>query len=251
MAASSVFPVSPAEVEPSSPSLSQLHSQRQLKTTREIWIRALLQALPTPADMEALIYRMGETHRRDLQSIRIDVQSLSDRICTGETTQTALEKRVSQLEKAQSLQASHVSSLQLHLEQLAVRSRRNNLRLRGIPEDAGQESLQSIVVTICQQLAISEAPQDLEFDRMHRALGPRSTDPKRPRDVICRMYHYSHRESILRKAWEVGDSDFKGSPIKILADLSRATLQRRALLRRYWIRSGRRGIHIDGGSPSP
>lgn len=75
------------------------------------------------------------------------------------------------------------------------------------------------------------APQDLKFERVHRALGPRSTDLKRPRDILCCMLHYTHREIILRNAWELGEIIFSGSPIKLLADISRNTLQRRALLR--------------------
>lgn len=51
----------------------------------------------------------------------------------------------------------------------------------------------------------------------------------RPRDVICRLHHYCHKESITRKAWEAGD--FDGVTVKILPDVSRATLQRRATLR--------------------
>lgn len=55
-------------------------------------------------------------------------------------------------------------------------------------------------------------------------LGPKLTNPSRPHDVICRLHHYMHKEHIIRKAWEAGDPDF-GVAIKILPDLSRATLQ--------------------------
>lgn len=66
---------------------------------------------------------------------------------------------------------------------------------------------------------------------MHRALGPKSPDPARPRDVLCRIHHYNQKELILRRAWEHGAIEFDGATIKILPDLSRATLQRRAMLR--------------------
>lgn len=69
----------------------------------------------------------------------------------------------------------------------------------------------------------------MELDRIHRALGPRLNDPARPRDVICRLHHYTHKENIVRKAWKVGN--FDGAPIKILPGLSRATLLCRAMLR--------------------
>lgn len=40
-------------------------------------LRALLQALPTQADMEALVSQMEEACRRDLHTVKADVQQLS------------------------------------------------------------------------------------------------------------------------------------------------------------------------------
>lgn len=42
-------------------------------------LRALLQALPTRSDMEAMVSCLEEVHRRDLQLVRTEVQSLADR----------------------------------------------------------------------------------------------------------------------------------------------------------------------------
>lgn len=63
------------------------------------------------------------------------------------------------------------------------------------------------------------------------ALGPRSTDAERSRDVICRLHRYSHKGMILRQAWEAGDIDFERARVPILPDLFRATLQQRVLMR--------------------
>lgn len=43
--------------------------------------------------------------------------------------------------------------------------------------------------------------------------------------MICYLHYYTHKENIIRKAWEAGDLEFDGAPVKILPDLSRATLQ--------------------------
>lgn len=40
--------------------------------------------------------------------------------------------------------------------------------------------------------------------------GPRSADPDRPRDVVCRLLRYAQKELILRRAWERGDVLFDG-----------------------------------------
>lgn len=44
-----------------------------------------LQALPTKQDIEALILRVEETHRRDIQAVRAEVHSLSEQVDAGET----------------------------------------------------------------------------------------------------------------------------------------------------------------------
>lgn len=70
----------------------------------------------------------------------------------------------------------------------------------------------------------------VEIDRLHRALGPRSRDTERSMDIVCSIHRYAKKEQILSAAWEAGDTDFEWAPIKILSDLSRAMLQRRACL---------------------
>lgn len=112
-------------------------------------LRAFLQALPTWSDMEVLVLCLEEAHHRDIHSVKADVQLLSERISTGETSLSSLESRVFQLEQAQSRQAAQVTSLQLHMKELKDRSHQNNLRLRGIPEATGQEILQTMVLEIC------------------------------------------------------------------------------------------------------
>lgn len=55
-------------------------------------LRALLQALLTRMDMKALVSRL-EGHHRDLQLVWMEVQSLSERFTTGDTSLASLENR--------------------------------------------------------------------------------------------------------------------------------------------------------------
>lgn len=113
---------------------------------------------------------------------------------------------------------------QLHQEDMEDWSRRNNLRLRGIPEVTGAEDFADTALAIFRSIEGVELSEHVTLDRIHRALGPRPSDPTRPRDVICRLHHYTHKEHIIWKAWEAGKPEFDGVSIKILPDLSRATL---------------------------
>lgn len=150
-------------------------------------IRSLLQALPTRSDIEALILKLEETHRRDIQEVRGEISNLTERVSTGESSVSLLSDRVSALEQARDQQRDTAIALQLHLEDVEDRSRRNNLRLRGIPEMAQQENLGETVREIFRTV-LEEPHLEIELDRVHRALGPKSDDPDRPRDVIRRLH---------------------------------------------------------------
>lgn len=53
----------------------------------------------------------------------------------------------------------------------------------------------------------------LELDPVHRTLGSKSADPDCPRDVLCWLHRYTHKEIILRRAWEHGNVNFDGAII--------------------------------------
>lgn len=95
--------------------------------------------------------------------------------------------------------------------------------------------------------AVLEDPgEEILLDRAHRALGTRSPDPTRPRDVVCRLHRFMQKETILHRAWDCGDIEAMGSQIKILPDLSGATLKRRALLRPLLDLASKKALPIMG-----
>lgn len=163
--------------------------------------------------------------------MRADVSALATRLETGESSLAALERRMSEVEETQDTQAEALQEQILRLEEMEDRSCRNNLRLRGLPEAMGPEDLADTAIAIFHSLPGIDLPDHIVLDRIHRALGPKPADPLRPRDVICRVHHYVHKEQILRKAWEAGDPELDGVTVKILPDLSRATLQWPAILK--------------------
>lgn len=115
-------------------------------------IRALFQALPTKMEIKALILRIEDAHRKDIQVVRMDVQALSDRVNNGETSLSVLEHRVAALESSQDTQMDTAVALQLHLDDLEDRSRQNNLRLKGLPEATGAENLADTFTAIFHKL---------------------------------------------------------------------------------------------------
>lgn len=138
------------------------------------------------------------------------VNTLSDRVTAGEAPFFTLAHRVSALEQSQDTHRDTAITLQLHMEDIEERGCRNNLWLRGIPEATGAENLGEMVAAIFRRV-LETPPMQLKLDRVHRALIPRSTDPDRPRDVVCRLHHYTQKEDILHSTWEHGDVDHNGA----------------------------------------
>lgn len=147
---------------------------------------------PSRSDIETLILRLEETHHRDFQEVRAEMSTLTDRVSTGET----LELPVVGLERARDQHRDTAVAFQLHLEDVEDR---NNLRLWGIPEAVEAETLGERVQDLFHAV-LEEPTGGVEIDRAHRALSPRSADPDRPRDVVCRLLRYTQKEHILRRA---------------------------------------------------
>lgn len=78
-------------------------SQSQTKLDADF--RAMLQALPMRSDIEALILRIEEAHRRDIQEVKTELHTITDRLSTRENLITSLETWVLALEQAQDMQA--------------------------------------------------------------------------------------------------------------------------------------------------
>lgn len=127
-----------------------------------------------------MMERIEENHRHELQQLTREVRSVADRVTAGETAASALELRVNALKSAQDSHSHAAIDLQLHLEGMEDRSRRNNLQLRGLPEATGAEDLLATAIAIFRQIAGAAIPESLQIDRIHMALGPRSSDPNRP-----------------------------------------------------------------------
>lgn len=108
---------------------------------------------------------------------------------------------VTLLEQTQMSHADILVKTQLQLEDLENRSRRSNLRLRGIPEATVSEDLGETVHATLSRVVTTDPPVSFEFDRVHRALGVKSTDPDRPWDVICRLHRYGVKGRVLWEAW--------------------------------------------------
>lgn len=117
------------------------------------------------------------------------------------------------------------------IEDQENRNRRNNIRIRGLPEATGDDDLLPSVRGIFNGLLGHAADHPLKIDRVHRALRPRNLSTDIPRDVICRVHYYEEKELIMKKARDAAPLDFDGATLSFFPDLARETLDRRRALK--------------------
>lgn len=111
------------------------------------------------------------------------------------------------------------------------RSRRNNIRLRGLPEATSGGDLRATVTAIFNRLLDKPPTAELELDRVHRVQGSRGREAPPPRDVLARVHFYAVKEEIMRQTWTKGPVNFDSAVVHLFPDLSRLTLKMRGMLR--------------------
>lgn len=74
------------------------------------------------------------------------------------------------------------------MEDLDNRGRRNNIRIRGVPEMVNAEQIRPALSSIFNGLLERPNESPIEFDR---ALRPRTPDNAPPRDIICCLTNVS------------------------------------------------------------
>lgn len=97
-------------------------------------------------------------------------------------------------------------SLQAKISDLEGRSRRNNIRIYGIPENAEGTSMVCFVENLIQSelgdIMISCADKSLGIERAHRSLGPQPPPGAPPRSTVVRFSRFIVKEKVLQAAWK-------------------------------------------------
>ena len=112
------------------------------------------------------------------------------------------------------------------MEYLENQSRRNNIRVSGIPEEPGEtwEKVEEKVKAAVKE----KLDLDIDIERAHRVKkrkggnGRRRDDQDKTRTIVCHLKSWKEREAVLRKAGKV-----KPQGLFISEDLARATLEKR------------------------
>lgn len=179
------------------------------------------------------IKQMSEDLRKDIHEI-------------GERT-AHLEEQMSEFVEAHNDLADSHTKVQAEADRLADkvadledRSRRNNLRFRGIPEEVNPQELEQYILQLIAAIMPNTHPLEREMDRIHRVPKPRAAPEAAPRDVLARFVFFKTKEKLLSHSRKKEGWPPEYQKLEVYTDLSPTTLLKRkafaettALLRQH------------------
>uniref|UniRef100_A0A5F8GS91 L1 transposable element RRM domain-containing protein n=1 Tax=Monodelphis domestica TaxID=13616 RepID=A0A5F8GS91_MONDO len=175
------------------------------------------------------LQRKSDQKEKDDQKTKDEIQSLRTRIQQLELSDlTRQQNSIKQNQKNEKIE-ENMKHLIHKTEDLENRSRRDNLRIIGLPEDHDKRKsldiiLQEIIKENCPEILEQEGK--VEIDRIHRSppiLNPQLTTP---RNVIAKFKNYQTKVKILQ-ASKKKSFRYQGTTVKIIKDLAASTLKKR------------------------
>lgn len=151
------------------------------------------------------------------------ISELKNRVTACEIATNTLDQTCSQHQETE-------RALRDKIEDLENRSRRNNLRFVGIPENiTGDDLLTFLTTDMLQALGIDLPPDLRSIERVHR-IGPPNPPGegnRRPRPVIARYLNWSGKERILQAYRRQNDLQVRDRKLLIFQDFSASVSQKR------------------------
>ncbi|XP_013860134.1 uncharacterized protein LOC106515067 [Austrofundulus limnaeus] len=163
-----------------------------------------------------------------LASTQASLLNLVDRIKEVEEATSNHEGRLSKLEETCARTQAENEALRVKMIDLEARSRRQNIKIIGLPEKIeGGSPREFLMKFIPELLGADHFHTQLEVDRAHR-LGTRLPgDNARPRAMIARIHYFHVKEMILRLARQQFPLRHKDKSIYIFPDYPAEVIRQR------------------------
>ncbi|KAJ1182522.1 hypothetical protein NDU88_007710 [Pleurodeles waltl] len=156
-------------------------------------------------------------------SIRMDIACFSEKVAD-------LDQRLSTVEDHIGMLPGHdaeLLSLRGKITDLEDRSRRDNVRFFGIPEKKEGIDINLFLKSLLPELTGLTFSPPLEFQRVHRVGPPRSISSGRPRPIIACFLRHEQARQVLLKARSQGPFLLEEQEIRVAADFSKVTNEKR------------------------
>lgn len=159
-----------------------------------------------------------------LAGVKIAVAANTSRISNLEEWHGEFDGRLVEVEKSYEELRAQNKLLKAKVIDLESRSRRQNIKIIGLPEKIEKGSPTAFVSDLLPKLLGAERfPRGIKVDRAHR-IGPPSN---KPRIMIARIHHDVVKDDILRVARNEGPLHYEGQRISIFPDITAEVIKDR------------------------
>lgn len=178
-----------------------------------------------------------------LDTIQLTVSGHGQRIRDLESNANDVSQRLELLEAASSELREENRLLKLKLSDLEGRSRRQNIRVVGLPESVEDPQptafFSQLLVEVFGDRVLSSPP---ELDRAHRIPMPKPGPDGRPRPIIIRFHRFQIKELVMREARKRGTVEYRGHKLRLYEDYSADVLKKRAEYRDVMAKLYKKGL---------
>lgn len=189
---------------------------------------------PSTSDVMKAIQGMEKRITEKIDGVLQQVKDITERVEEAEERISGAEDEVTQLKTRVNTLESQVKLLLEKMDEMENRSRRNNVRIVGLPEkEEGRDACKFLESWIPSILEMKDTA--LALERAHR-IGPRpqtqteegadanaDATPPRPRTLIMRFLNFRQKEEVLRAAKEKGSVKYKDEAIRFFPDVTAET----------------------------
>lgn len=162
-----------------------------------------------------------------MENIHKDIENLCSRTSHIENKMEEIISAHNDLSDAYDNANSEIKWLKEKITDLEDRSRRNNVKIRGIPEEVDPSNLEKYIQQLLKSILPTHDSTLLILDRAHRIPKSKSAPPNAPRDVLTRIHFYHIKDQLLQENRRRKTLPEPYHNILIFPDLSASTLQAR------------------------
>lgn len=160
------------------------------------------------ADLDLILTELRgfrQENKVQLEGIKEEIRKANTRLDEAEERIEKTEERIQNTEEVMTEMLKLHVSLADKLMDLESRSRRENVRIYGVPEGMEKDSptMASFVERLLREgLELAGEVPDLQIERAHRSLGPQPPEEAPPRSIVVKFQSFKTKEFLLRKAWQ-------------------------------------------------
>ncbi|CAH2276948.1 Hypothetical predicted protein, partial [Pelobates cultripes] len=159
------------EMQPQSPHMSD-YSLKSLDNSGDLDIKEMLRNLPSKADLQTMMGKLEATLHTKLAEMGTEIQQMNLKVTDLEEEKDVMQAQILNISSTLESHIHFMSATQRHIDDLDNRGRRNNLRIRGIPE-AQNEDLTAILTELFTLVIGDSGTSQMLIDRAHRSLRPK------------------------------------------------------------------------------